>query len=258
MRFRWAVVLVLSAARLASAQKAQAARIEFTVSDASGRGLPGVTLDVADAVGNRRSLVTTEEGQTLSAMVAVGRLTVIARKIGFALGKLDVVVDTGLNVVPIVMSVNDAPVLDTIRIIGAQPLQGLHRNDEFEIRHARKLATVSFDEKDIEKRNPVDIYQMLRGVLSVQLVDSGRVGGIVATSTRSGLVAGSKGLPCFLRVMVDGNVLNPQGDPFDLRHLPAPKEIHGLEVFAGPANIPMQYNGAGSGKWCGMIAVWTK
>ncbi len=256
MRFRWIVVLLMSAARLAGAQ---AAKIEFTVADADGRGLPGVTLDVADANGARRSLVTTEEGRTLAATLAVGRITVIARKIGYALGKLEVVVDTGLNVVPIVLSENAAPMLDTVRIIGAQPLFGLHRNDEFEVRHARKLATVSFDEKDIEKRNPVDIYQMLRGVLSVQLVDSGKVGGVVAMSSRSkGMTAGLQLKPCYMRVMVDGNIVNPMGDPFDLRHLPSPKEIHGLEVFGGPASIPLQYAGTGSEKWCGMIAVWTK
>jgi hypothetical protein len=29
-------------------------------------------------------------------------------------------------------------------------------------------------------------------------------------------------------------------------------------VFAGPSSIPVQYNGAGTNKWCGLIAVWTR
>jgi hypothetical protein len=254
MRGRSLAVLLFAVSRMAAAQ---GARVEFTVADSSGRGLSGVTVDVADATGARRSLVTTEDGQTLAATLAVGRVTVIARRIGYTLGKLDVVVDTGLNVVPIVMSESAPPMLDTVRIVGAQPLLGLHRNDEFDVRRARKLATVSFDQNDIERRNPVDISQLLRGILSVQLIDSGRVGGVMAMSTRAGLLSNSNARPCFLRVMVDGNVLNPQGDPFDLRHLPSPREIYGMEVFAGPASVPLQYGG-GSEKWCGLIAVWTK
>ncbi len=62
--------------------------------------------------------------------------------------------------------------------------------------------------------------------------------------------------------MVDGVMQTPAGfdhnGPVDLRLLPRPEEIHGVEVFAGAAMIPPQYGGVGSGKWCGMIAVWTR
>jgi translation elongation factor EF-4 len=66
--------------------------------------------------------------------------------------------------------------------------------------------------------------------------------------------------------MVDG-VLLPEDVDVDgagkafatnLATLPRPEEIHGIEVFAGPASIPVQYGGAGSNKWCGLIAVWTR
>jgi hypothetical protein len=40
--------------------------------------------------------------------------------------------------------------------------------------------------------------------------------------------------------------------------LPKPEEIHGIEVFAGPASIPLQYSGIGKDKWCGLIAIWTR
>jgi hypothetical protein len=65
---------------------------------------------------------------------------------------------------------------------------------------------------------------------------------------------------CYFVVMVDGQLMTPSGnnEAFDLRQLPRPDEIHGIEVFAGPSSIPVQYGGTGSGKWCGMIAVWTR
>ena len=63
-----------------------------------------------------------------------------------------------------------------------------------------------------------------------------------------------------MTVMVDGLVMNsgPGQLTFDLRLLPKPEEIHGIEVFAGPASIPLQYGGSGSNKWCGLIAIWTR
>lgn len=252
-------LMALIICALSRETRAQRATVEFAVTDSTGRPLPGATLDFTDISGTRRTATSGDGGRTLGVRLAPGRVSVLARRIGFVLGKLEVVVDTGLNVVPITLSATAAPMLDTMQIIGARPLDGLHRNDEFDQRRARKLATVSYDEHDIERRNPVDIWQMFRGVPSVTLVDTGKVGGVVATSSRSMNITPDYRLkPCYLRVMVDGRVQNPMGDPMDLRLLPSPKDIHGVELFAGPASIPVQYSGAGSDKWCGLIAVWTK
>ena len=62
------------------------------------------------------------------------------------------------------------------------------------------------------------------------------------------------------RDMVDGLFLTPLPgeEAVDLRRLPKPSEIRGIEFFAGPAMIPVQYSGVGRDKWCGLIAVWTK
>jgi outer membrane receptor for ferrienterochelin and colicin len=51
---------------------------------------------------------------------------------------------------------------------------------------------------------------------------------------------------------------DPHQQAFDLRLLPKLEEIHRIEVFAGPASIPVQYGGSGDDKWCGMIAIWTR
>ena len=61
-------------------------------------------------------------------------------------------------------------------------------------------------------------------------------------------------------VAVDGIVLNrtPGQKAFDLRLLPPVDEIYGIEVFAGAASIPLEYGGEGDGKWCGLIAIWTR
>ena len=84
------------------------------------------------------------------------------------------------------------------------------------------------------------------------------IGGIVrAIPTRAyqtSLINPSR--PCFMRVGIDG-VVWPDSIP-NLANLPPPDAIRGIEVFAGPASIPLQYGGTGTDKWCGLIMVWTR
>jgi hypothetical protein len=81
---------------------------------------------------------------------------------------------------------------------------------------------------------------------------------VVATSRR-GTVKDFTNEPCFLSVVVDGVLVSGLGGgAFDLRQLPPPDQVMGLEVFNGAASIPAQYGGEGAGKNCGLIAVWTR
>jgi hypothetical protein len=38
--------------------------------------------------------------------------------------------------------------------------------------------------------------------------------------------------------------------------LPAPRDVAGVEVYAGPSTVPLQFSGAD--RRCGMVLVWTK
>lgn len=235
------------------------ALVEFTVTGAQGQALPNTVLDIADPSGMRRTITTGPGGKGLAAALTPGELSVVTRHIGYAPGKITANVGPGRNTVPIILSENAAPTLDTVRVVAGQRLYGIQRNDEFEQRRAMKLATVSYDRADIVKRNPTDISDMLLGVPSLQLRASDKYGGLVAMSSRSMDITPSGEIRnCYVTVMVDGVVKNPQGEPFDLRLLPPPGDIHGVEVFAGGASIPLQYGGVGKDKWCGLIAVWTR
>jgi hypothetical protein len=44
--------------------------------------------------------------------------------------------------------------------------------------------------------------------------------------------------------------------PFNLDLLPSPREMAGIEVYAGNATMPIQY--ANLKNMCGIILVWTK
>jgi len=231
--------------------------VELAVIDTHGVPVADATLDIAPSTGPTRTVVTGPGGRALLPDVSPGRLTVRVRRIGFRQGEVVASIETGRNTVPIVMSEIRLPTLDTVRIVGDQRLVGLRRNDEFETRRLNHTATVSFNRDDIVKRNPVDVWQMLTGVSAIRVVDSA---GVTVESTRSNKTHPDGSVTkCYLKVMVDGMVMNAFADQaFDLRLLPKPDEIHGIELFAGPASIPLQYLGSGGDKWCGLIAIWTR
>jgi hypothetical protein len=232
------------------------ALVEIAVTELGGGPLPNATVEI---VGDERTrtVITGPSGRALIPDIAPGLLVVRAKHVGFKQGQLAVSVEPGRNTIPIILSTASTPTLDTVRVVGDQALHGMRRNDEFDTRRLNHSATASFTRDDIHKRNPVDVWQMLTAVPSIRIVDSA---GVTVESTRSYNVNPDMSLSkCYLTVMVDGMVMNaaPQ-QAFDLRLLPKPDEIHGVEVFAGPSSIPVQYNGAGTNKWCGLIAVWTR
>jgi hypothetical protein len=249
--------MVADAKDSAAATSNGRALVEISVNQLAGPALSDVTVEVI-ASGRTRRVVTGATGRALIPDVTPGVLTVRARRIGYKQGELAVRVEAGRNTIPILLSSADLPTLDTVRVVGSNRLAGIRRNDEFEMRRQFHQSTVSFTEEDIKKRNVVDIWQMLSNVPSIRVVDSGKV---TIESTRSNNVNpdGSQS-KCYMQVMVDGILMRPlPGDAgLDLRMLPKPNEIHGVEVFAGPSMIPLQYGGTGSDKWCGLIAIWTK
>lgn len=84
------------------------------------------------------------------------------------------------------------------------------------------------------------------------LVTSGRMRRPVITITAKTQVHDLA--PCVLQVLVD-NVRMPWG--FDLNLLDR-GDIHGMEIYSGPATVPPEYNGTSKQAICGVIAIWTK
>jgi hypothetical protein len=231
------------------------ALIEFSVVNDSAALVGGVTLDVelpGDA--GARTLTTGPTGLALIPDVAPGRLTVRARKIGYRAGQVSATVAAGRNTVPIVLSGVEPPTLETVRIIGDQRRVGA-RLDEFETRRLNKAATFFVTRDDIARRNPVDAWQMLQHAPGLKLVVQGSQ--VYAVSTRVQQTSLLRDKPCYMRVMIDALLLQ-DSMPNLSTVLPRPDEIHGIEVFGGPASIPLQYGGTGSDKWCGMISIWTR
>ncbi len=218
-------------------------------------------------MGTNLRVVTSENGRFLLTDLAPGPYILVAQRLGFEPTSLRTTIggaETSRTLSIMLERVGTA--LDTVRVKAAK--RALARHQEFETRRLNHDATASFTADDINKRNPTSTWQILTAVSAINVADRQEEGNdvVVATSRRgmiTNVLASDKkkgNQPCFLKVMVDG-VAMPSDDPrgfTNLKTLPVPASVYGIEVFAGPASIPPQYSGAGDQKYCGLIAIWTK
>jgi hypothetical protein len=233
------------------------ALVELSVLDLRGSALSNAQLEVRPKRGPTRTVVTGASGRALLPDVEPGVVEIQVRHIGFKPGRLAATIEPGRNTVPIVLTEADAPVLDTVRVAGGVLRSGRGRFDEFETRRLLRAATATITSDDIKRRNPVNLWQMLTGVPSIKIVDTMSV---TVESARSKLARDGGMVGCYLSVVVNGIPQRPKpgASAFDLRDLPPPADIYGIEVFAGGSSIPVQYSGTGDGKACGLIAIWTR
>jgi len=98
---------------------------------------------------------------------------------------------------------------------------------------------------DIERRNAVLTADLLRAIPSLTLRPVPPSSAYVINSTRVG--------SCPTELFVDG-VRLPKGTTTD--DLPPPKDIAAIEVYAGPATIPLQFAGGRSS--CGVVLIWRR
>ncbi len=126
------------------------------------------------------------------------------------------------------------------------------RMSEFEQR--RKLGQGEFMTADeIKERNSVFPTELFRKFKSVNVTqdNSNAITQYYAISAREG---GNPQLgACPMQVYLDQV---PLPSPFNLDLLPAPRDIAGIEVYAGSSTIPLQF--AGFDRGCGVILIWTK
>lgn len=195
-----------------------------------------------------------------------GQYLIIVRRIGYH-PTSEVVEVLANDTLRAAYALTRAPqVLDTVHVVTER--RSL-RVMEFEYR--RKLGEGQFLTQDeINKHNSVYVSDLLRFFFhGVSIKAEGNSAGSgtrqYASSTRGygGVTTlGSSSDPksqvivptgCFMQVIVD-DVQMPT--PFDLTLLPSTREIAGIELYTGPATIPVRYNGLDA--HCGLILIWTK
>lgn len=178
-----------------------------------------------------------------------GNIEIRVRRVGFKQSELLARVANGNNDFTIYVD-NTAVVLDEMRVVGDRPVVG--RLEEFDMRMKRREASAYITAEQIDKRDPVRLSQMLRTVPGVRISEG--LSGTIAISTRGKNPTAASLHDCVMRVMIDG-VIQPQDASIDQI---VPKAAYGIEVFSGPAAIPLKYQGTRSDQWCGLIAIWTR
>lgn len=127
---------------------------------------------------------------------------------------------------------------------------------DFERRRTAGTPGKFFTEADIDRRRPIRVTDLFRGLAGVRVIDSGYVRLVVSNrGPNPSLVSKSAaGSACVLRIMVDGVL---RGGGFSLDELD-PKELHGIEIYIGPGSIPPSFTSMQRDAWCGLIALWSR
>jgi hypothetical protein len=216
------------------------------IDDETDAPLPGVRVSI---LGDTTERLTDAAGRAVVTTVRSGRLPLVVRRIGYQPGSI----------------MADLSPLDTTRLTFAMS------------RFAQTLATVAVNEKalsrssllspferrrlsgsgsarfltrdDIERRRPMRTSDVLAGIPSITVMMDGTK---PIPMNRRGATMGGMGCP--YQVGLDGHLME---GGFDMNTID-PSEVYGVEIYPGPATIPMEFRSARRSSGCGLIMMWTR
>jgi Carboxypeptidase regulatory-like domain/TonB-dependent Receptor Plug Domain len=197
--------------------------------------------------GSRAVVRTSASGSFTLSGLPLGTQVVEVAAIGYAGARQSVELKPGRSArteFVIGKSVQTLPALETVGKVGAG-------NDVSTfLERARRSQGHFITEEDIHKRGALQFEDILRTVPGVQVVPVGQ--GYRVISSRG--IVNMQG-DCPMNYFVDGSHF-----PFDVNSAEPfpilPTDIMAMEVYAGTAQIPAQFQRMGNS--CGAIVIWTK
>lgn len=235
-----ALLSLLFAASGAVAQTARPGAISGVIRDSLGAPIPNV--EVTDVAAGK-TVRSDSVGNFLMADVPSGNVDITFRRVAYA---------------PIVLLIMIPPA-DTTEVqvvlgVVAQELKGmvvqahpdqLRQLVAFETRRKRGIGHF-ITRSEIEDRHPLFLSDMLRTIPGAVLIDAdnGR------TAVRFARVGRNNCPPQFF---VDG--IEVTG--FSIDDMP-PGDVEGVELYAGSAGLPPEYNRLHGTSICGTVIIWTR
>jgi hypothetical protein len=237
------VTMLVSAASTFGQVRTSGGVIDGIVTDSNLVRLAGATVSL---VGTTTEVTTDERGHFRISGIPSGRVMLMVRRIGYVSlpSVLEIVAGDTLRSAFSLERV--VPALDTVVVAARRPDDPL---SEFEQRRRAGLGQFMTREQ-IEKLHFVETVTYLLTFQSTQLI--------------GGTLLNRRDYPargCPYQFFLDGVLINT---PNVIADLPRPAELYGIEVYSGPALIPLQYKpvGDGAGRMgggsCGVILLWTR
>ena len=220
--------------------EAQAARprsvIDGLVSDTNLVALGEANIAL---LGSALRVTTGESGRFRINAVSAGQYILVVHRVGYVPVASAVQIGDG-DTLRLSFALNRIVTpLDTVVVTAKRALDRLSGFEE-----RRKFGFGRFvTQEDIERRSAIYVSDILRVMPDITVVEG----------LRGEFVYNTRTSHCQFEIVLD-EVLLPT--PTDLHLLPSPRDIVGMEVYYGPATIPLQYKSANSG--CGVIIIWTR
>ncbi|HVE33885.1 MAG TPA: carboxypeptidase regulatory-like domain-containing protein [Gemmatimonadaceae bacterium] len=236
-------------ARRDSAQRARSfGTIDGAVSDTNLVPLQGAFVSI---LGTPIRVGTGPNGRFRIVRVPAGQYLLVVKRVGYR--PVSSVVDIAASdTLRVSYTLAEAQAVTTLGTVVVSEPSTADRLSGFEAR--RKLGVGQFLTLDqINKANTVFTTELMRKFTSVNVSPSHTsvITEYFALSAREG---GNPSMgACPMQVYLDQV---PLPTPFNLDLLPTPKDLAGIEVYAGASTIPAQF--AGYNRGCGVILVWTK
>lgn len=199
---------------------------------------------------------TDSAGTAIFTDVPDGLWVVTVRRLGLKPATITIRVAAGINRFTLTAESN-ALLLTGLRVVGGEVYA--RRLDDFERRRLAGVPSAVVSREEIDRLAPVKTSRLLRVLPGIRVGDS--LGSTVAISSR-----GAKPTPqaqgrtgfalvqCVMRLAVDGILLPALSNIDEI----VPRDIHGIEVYFGPARMPPELAGLRTDNWCGLVAIWTR
>lgn len=233
----------LTATATAADSAALGARLDGVVKNIDGEPIPDARVYIR---GNRTIGKTTASGAFSLAGLPGGSQVVEVTALGYQGSRQTVDLKPGGGQraeIVLGKTIQRLPAVEVLGKVGDDASTFLDR--------ARRGFGYFITEDDIKKRNPVIFEDIIRTVPGMQVVPVGPGYRIISSRGQADLLS-----DCPPAYFVDGApfyVDDTNGDPFPV----GPTEIMGIEVYAGTAGVPIEFQRPTSGG-CGVIAIWTK
>jgi len=184
-----------------------------------------------------RAVRTSADGRFSFSNVRPGPIALTVRRMGYKATTINVDMSAAGVATPVEVQLRE--IASDIASVIVEGSKG-HLQEFYEHKANSNFAKF-FERKDIEKRNPIYLSELLRSVAGASLYASERTGNRVLLRD------------CQPMVWVDG--MRAPGAELD--EVARPMDVAGLEVYPSSAGLPPQYLDRNN-RMCGAIVVWTK